>query len=683
MKKPHKKVISFAEAEDLLGSKNPLQWSEPDEVVWYEGNTKLAGDIDLDNDGAEGVLVTGNLELEGSVINTNSNVGGFLVVTGSLKAKNIVAGGSEVYVLKGATIENVILGHYNDGSLYITGKTKARVIINEGHDCQFKPQDPEGIKIKLNTHGEDFRNADFYDEDGPNIFEEEFIDPRGSDDIDEIMRAILDGKEFLKKDVKTAEETIQEGSANRVDLSRRRFRVFPEKLTSLQRLEYLHLSNCELKALPRGIGKLSHLKFLDVSNNEEIELPKELGQLKNLRRLEISQCLTKFPEVIAQLENLEELEMDGVRYSRFALKEFPLSLTQLKRLTKLEVMNHEFKTISEEALNLENLEELNLWNSLNAIKSLPDFSGLKKLKTLRLGYCGLQAFPETISNLSYLKTLDLGSNDIAHFPESFYRLTSLESVNLSSNKRLTLEEVQKLTTRLPHAKFIVTGIPFRQEVNDERWQKVHRLVEAASKYMKDDPAKLLKSFDEAIALCVPGQQWSEFDYLRAQYGKMRCLARMSHEDPAEMARLAAERNAIAKTCLQLAREQETPYFCDESVVRCDVVRYACNMLARDLLERAKPGDTENLEQALRFAGEGIAWEDGGDYRPYRPSSFTDFTDLISTKAQILLKLGRVEEAYVIVRRSWGQHASHGLSYEFTKIRKSDPYKAWLKKTRGY
>src|SRR5262249_45132114 len=122
---------------------------------------------------------------------------------------------------------------------------------------------------------------------------------------------------------------------------------------------------------------------------------------------------------------------------------FPLAVTELKKLRKLDLSDNAFKAIPEKILNLENLEELNLDGSLSHVRTIPDFSKLKNLKTLNLNglpsellaqvfratslehlYVGhlrppLNTLPEAIGDLVHLKTLDGASNNITHLPKAF------------------------------------------------------------------------------------------------------------------------------------------------------------------------------------------------------------------------------------------------------------------------
>lgn len=670
------KIISFEEVKKLLGKDNPLQGGYDDfKVTLYEGNTKLKGDINLDSDDKESncVVVLGNLDLQGSVVNFEGDYGNFLVVTGSLKTKNIIAGGSEIYILGDAAVKNAIYAFYNHGTLSIGGKTKAKVIMSSDHDSRFEGG-TEGVKIALYSD-EDFEEADFYPDQVREIIDNKFLDPEGNYvKGTSLIKTILAGKKFLKtgakthqqKTTKSLESIAAQMNLTEQDLSNKRLRAFPTLLTRLtdlkklnlsennirelpsaigrmSKLEELYLSSTGLTALPKEIGQLQNLQVLDISYDVLKTLPEEFAQLKNLKILKARACFEVFPEVIAKLEHLEELTLTGSSWIR--LKEFPIALTNMKNLKKLDISGHAFTTIPEEILNLENLEELNLDDSLGYLKSIPDLSRLKKLKTLHFNgrmsntkdpdpspellkkvflisqlenlsidrwhketktvegkevvtRPPLETLPEAVGNMANLKTLDLAFNNITHFPESFYNLKNLQKVNLDYNQELPFEEFKKLITRLPSAKFIVTNIPLHQDVNDEHWQKVHSAVKFANADMiAGRYQKAAEEYEAIISLCQPDTKWSEYDHLYANYGKMYCLSHMvpGIKNPAERARVAAGEEAAAQACLELVKEQESPmYFSDESAFHREIKRYAYNALAWRLMERTEKSDTANL-----------------------------------------------------------------------------------------
>ena len=82
---------------------------------------------------------------------------------------------------------------------------------------------------------------------------------------------------------------------------------------------------------------------------------------------------------------------------------------------------------------------------------------------------------------------------------------------------------------------------------------------------------------------------------------------------------------------------------------------------------AGQSDVKDLEEALEYADQEIGATEG------------NALNIWDTKVRILLKLGRVDEAFTIVQRVLKKDSSFT---DFQDIKNSAPYKAWLKKNQG-
>jgi hypothetical protein len=174
-------------------------------ITLFRGRSRVAGDLalDFDNDdadGPDGTIVDGDLEVTGSIINRNSDAGPFLLVTGNLHAKNLVAGGAEIVVLGDLIVDEVIFGYYNHGSITVHGATRAKAIITEYHAFDLRGR-VEGITVSGRgriTDDDHFRSyapalvADVLTDGNP---------PGGYPDWDRTTDAILAGRPVLREDV--------------------------------------------------------------------------------------------------------------------------------------------------------------------------------------------------------------------------------------------------------------------------------------------------------------------------------------------------------------------------------------------------------------------------------------------------------------------------------------------------
>ncbi len=80
-----------------------------------------------------GLVVTGNLNVTGALINHDSNSGATLIVQGNLAARQASCGGAYIRIGRNATIADVLFAHYNDGELHIGGALFAKALIKDDH----------------------------------------------------------------------------------------------------------------------------------------------------------------------------------------------------------------------------------------------------------------------------------------------------------------------------------------------------------------------------------------------------------------------------------------------------------------------------------------------------------------------------------------------------------------------
>jgi hypothetical protein len=138
-----------------------------DTITLLRGDIRVPGDLALDLDTADddvpdGTIVDGDLDVTGSVINRDGELGAFLLVTGNLRAKNVIAGGAHIAVLGDLIVDDVIFGHSEHGKVYVGGTTHAKAIISEKHAFELRGR-VEGITVSGRdriTDDDHFRSYD-------------------------------------------------------------------------------------------------------------------------------------------------------------------------------------------------------------------------------------------------------------------------------------------------------------------------------------------------------------------------------------------------------------------------------------------------------------------------------------------------------------------------------------------
>jgi len=200
--------------------------------------------------------------------------------------------------------------------------------------------------------------------------------------------------------------------------------------TGQTRLDFLGLG---LTSLPESVAQLGNLEILDVEGNHLTSLPESIGQLANFQLLNLgSNQLTSLPEWMGQLANLQSLNLMHNR-----LTSLPESIGQLANLKLLDLDGNELTSLPESIGQLANLQSLDLRH--NRLTSLPESIGqLANLQWLSLAFNQLTSLPQSIGQLANLRSLYLMSNQLTSLPESIRQLTRLERLNLHGNEALAL-----------------------------------------------------------------------------------------------------------------------------------------------------------------------------------------------------------------------------------------------------
>ena len=98
----------------------------------------------------KGIIVDGNITINGVLFQPDIDYGEVLFVTGNLAAQSINKGGAEFYIKGNVTVEKTIYGYYNHGSLIVEGNTEATTIFAEDHHFTFNG-DVQGLVIDTGT----------------------------------------------------------------------------------------------------------------------------------------------------------------------------------------------------------------------------------------------------------------------------------------------------------------------------------------------------------------------------------------------------------------------------------------------------------------------------------------------------------------------------------------------------
>lgn len=277
----------------------------------------------------------------------------------------------------------------------------------------------------------------------------------------------------------------------RLVLDENMLRTISGDIARLVSLEELSLSSCGLEGLPDELGALTKLRVLDISRNPLHALPPVLAKLPALRVLRASLLRDVDLGVLAQMPDLEELDLSYLTRADKTPVEFPRAILGLRKLRALNLSYAALADVPDAIVELRELESLHLDSAIGCLDRLPPLRELPKLRSLHISgsdgnagrypahtlldevweittledlgidrYGGSQKDGRTpltrlpahaFAKLTELRTLDLSFNDISTLPASFYALTKLESVDLQYTQ-LDRETLERLRATFPNVK---------------------------------------------------------------------------------------------------------------------------------------------------------------------------------------------------------------------------------------
>jgi predicted DNA-binding WGR domain protein len=271
-----------------------------------------------------GVIVRGDLTIEGCLFNTEDDHGPFLLVTGDLTAPGIATGGSQICV-RGAITAETVVGVYNHGSLVAHGPLRARLVASE-HTVEAAPLDA----LRYRGWG---RNA-LRIRDGV-VDDSEPYEPRqlfvaavlkgDQVDLNKARQLLVAGKPIARNaplSVRAAfrklvgRKLADPDKVKSLSLPGKDLTFLPEEIFAFRKLEKLTLTHNKLRRLPDELGLLTELRELHLRGNGLQELPESIGQLTKLRVLDLeANCIWRLPDSLAQCTELRTINLTNNPYS--------------------------------------------------------------------------------------------------------------------------------------------------------------------------------------------------------------------------------------------------------------------------------------------------------------------------------------------------------------------------------
>ncbi|MCP1226595.1 leucine-rich repeat domain-containing protein [Sebaldella sp. S0638] len=425
--------IEYIQDKEVKTTDFPVYYNQDDE------RAKLGIDV-IFMEVISGLYFTKNLEVTESIVNKNSNYGIILQVRGNVKAKNIIAGGADFIIEGNADIEDTVLGFYNDGEFRVDGDLTCRTFMNYDHhmDCAPAAEDSVG----------DYGDYEF----------DEYLLPEYRGNFDKLTDAVAKGREYRNPDRKSNFDISMSEIYNRLSED-------PKKLD---------ISNCEFDKLPDIIYGQTQLESLKVGR---VEISPRIAELVNLKELDIKRSFSLVPESLHTLPSLEKLTVGIASQEDFHNICKILSLKELQ----VEGSYQLFGRFDEKILKLKNLESLTVKNCAEPTayekagkknkddkeKALRIISKMTELRKLDLSYNYLYTLTDDFVNLKNLEFLRLSGNPTLQNLPDFSQLEKLRELYFSGESSYS---------NVPPAKpellkqILSTNMPLLETLYAERWK---------------------------------------------------------------------------------------------------------------------------------------------------------------------------------------------------------------------
>ncbi|WP_412543229.1 hypothetical protein R8Z50_12375 [Longispora sp. K20-0274] len=446
--------LSYADADARLsGALSAVFEGDYDEVLFFDGDLTVDGDLLEPRDGEDLIVVTGDLTVTGRIALYADKPG--LFVAGRTEAETLEGGEAEICVNDGA-ITHLIYGEHDRGAIW-TGTVDTPWVIEFDHMMAVNARGARWV----DAYG-DSDDADFGRDDIADAFVPEVVDPEdGGLRVDEFLDRLRAGLPVLRPGALTATEaTVEHTSRVRED-----------------RVEHLDLTGRKLRAFPAEVLAMPWLRTLILDDNRIAELPEELGTLTRLEHLSVRDCgLTTLPDSIGDLAGLRVLRVAGnadwtARETVFAL---PAAVGRLAALEELDVSRLSVPTgaatgyggkrpamtpfaLPDVLGGLVALRRL-VADGTNVVfpASAHGLTGVEEVSMAGGDSRYLRTFPEAVTTFANLRRLDLSDNLFDAVPDSLLRLTRLEELDLGNSLGLVRDPLPDLG-RLPALRVLGLG----------------------------------------------------------------------------------------------------------------------------------------------------------------------------------------------------------------------------------
>ncbi|EAR89612.2 hypothetical protein TTHERM_00161280 (macronuclear) [Tetrahymena thermophila SB210] len=225
---------------------------------------------------------------------------------------------------------------------------------------------------------------------------------------------------------------------------------------SIQRASFICLHKNKLDNVQNLLEQANQVEELDISCNNIEDLT--ILSICKLKKLDASCNKIKQVHLIGEIDNLD---LTNNQLQQLILSEEEQNIIKIKHLTakknkleeipkisnksllRLDISYNQIKTIKQQQLTYDLLENLNLSNNLmQSCDDLFQSKSFPKLEILNLSSNLIESIDENVDNLQSLKDLNLSKNSIDSADPLFVQPNNLEKIDLSFNNLISLTRYQ-------------------------------------------------------------------------------------------------------------------------------------------------------------------------------------------------------------------------------------------------
>ena len=263
-------VVLVHEGDLHLSHNLVLDWDGPHSMANFANTIVRQNHLNWeDGKNLQAFIVNGGLTVDGVVLNADMEGGAILVVTGGLKARSLVGGGSEIRIKGPSLLSEAAFGHYNDGVIAFGGGLTVPLYLNSDHDMWIDGEKNiefdfftfrSGIaeEVDSNEHGEEEE-----DDNGDAPLPASLL-ARLDPDIDDkatLQEFLLQGKPVFRSADWQPEELTPEQWLERVRQRWQRLRKVPEALINDSHVDAaLSQSGLAMRYVPASMQTADRIK---------------------------------------------------------------------------------------------------------------------------------------------------------------------------------------------------------------------------------------------------------------------------------------------------------------------------------------------------------------------------------------------------------------------------------------